>query len=68
MNSGNSVRDANPRAASAGPGKDDADRPVSDDQSPRPGPPFQGVQDIQEIIDKLAAVTKQLRRPRPSDS
>lgn len=62
MNSGNSVQDASSRVAPAVPGQD-ADRSASDGQSPRPRPPFQHVQDIQEIIDKLAAVTKQLHRP-----
>ena len=28
--------------------------------------PFQGIQDIQDIIDKLAAVTQQLRHPSRS--
>lgn len=62
MNPGNSVQDADPRVAPAVPGQD-ADLPAAEDQSPRPRPPFQHVQDIQELIDKLAAVTKQLRYP-----
>lgn len=65
MNSGNSVQDASSRCAPAVPGQD-ADLSVSDDQSPRPRPPFQNVQDIQEIIDKLAAVTRRLGRPGAS--
>jgi cell division protein FtsX len=43
---------------------------MSDDEIPgdeksavRTRPSFQHVQDIQELIDKLAAVTKQLRHP-----
>ena len=67
MNSGNSVQDANSCVAPAVPGGD-TDRPVSDDQRSQPRPPFQHVQDIQEIIDKLAAVTKQLRSPGASNS
>ena len=67
MNSGNSVQNASSCVAPAVPGED-TDRPVSDDQQPRPRPPFQHVQDIQEIIDKLAAVTKQLHRPGAGNS
>jgi hypothetical protein len=47
-----------------------AGRAISDDDAPgdekpavRTVPSFQHVQDIQELIDKLAAVTKQLRHP-----
>jgi hypothetical protein len=78
MNTGNSVRDADPRCAVT----DDlstvdmlqepvealqkpANLAVSGDEEPavQARPSFQHVQDIQELIDKLAAVTKQLRHP-----
>lgn len=62
MNSGNSVQDADPRVASAVPGQD-ADLPAAEDQAPQPRPPFRHVQDIQELIDKLAAVNMRLRYP-----
>jgi hypothetical protein len=62
MNTGNPVQDADPRV-----------RPEADDVMPgdearpplrlRRVPNLQPVQDIQELIDKLAAVTRQLRRP-----
>lgn len=54
MISGNSVQDANP-----------ACRPEPDDLS-RAGAtarPHRPLQDIEDIIDQLAAVTQQLRRP-----
>ena len=59
MDPGNSVQDA----TRSGPDEADglgatADRPT---RSPRTQKP---VQDIQDLIDKLAAVTQQLRRPR----
>ncbi len=65
MNPGNSVQDANP---SCPPGQDDASRPEATAgcggggpvRSPRAQKPLQ---DIQDIIDKLAAVTQQLRHP-----
>jgi hypothetical protein len=63
MKTGNSVRDADSRcAANADLSTDDE---VSGDEEPtvRTRPSFQHIQDIQELIDKLAAVTKQLRRP-----
>jgi hypothetical protein len=65
MNSGQSVQDANPPYP---PGQDDASRPEAaagyggggPARSPRAQKPLQ---DIQDIVDKLAAVTKQLSRP-----
>jgi len=65
MNPGNSVHDANP---SCPPGQDDASRLEAAAgygsgglaRSPRAQKPLQ---DIQDIIDKLAAVTQQLRHP-----
>jgi len=64
MNSGHSVRDAHPPSP---PGQDDASRLEGTvgygdglARSPRSQKPLQ---DIQDIIDKLAAVTQQLRRP-----
>ena len=65
MNSGNSVQDADPRCAPAVSGQD-ADRSAQDGQRPRPRPSLQHIQDIQEIIDKLADVTRQLRHPGSS--
>jgi hypothetical protein len=67
MNSGNSVQDPDLRCAPEVPAQD-AQVPVPEEalqgdssgQSSRIRPPLQ---DIQEIIDKLAAVTKQLRHP-----
>ena len=46
----------------------DADRSISDDRQSRPRPRFQHVQDIQELVDQLAAVTRQLSHPGRSDS
>lgn len=83
MNTGNSVRDADPRYAvpadlaavealqdpveglqeSAGLAISDDDAPGDEKPAVRTRPSFQHVQDIQELIDKLAAVTKQLRHP-----
>jgi hypothetical protein len=83
MNTGNSVRDADPRCAvnadlpavealpesvealpeSGGlavPGDED---PADEKPATRNRPSFQPVQDIQELIDKLAAVTKLLQDP-----
>jgi hypothetical protein len=65
MNPGDSVQDASRSGpdeasgfgAAAGQGKS------TSDQSPRTQKPLQ---DIQDIIDKLAAVTQQLRRPGSS--
>jgi hypothetical protein len=64
MNSGHSVQDAHP---SCPPGQDDASRVEATAgygdglaRSPRAQKPLQ---DIQDIIDKLAAVTQQLRHP-----
>ena len=65
MNPGDSVQDASRSgpdgasgfSAAAGQGNSTPDR------SPRTGKPLQ---DIQDIIDKLAAVTQQLRRPGSS--
>ncbi len=74
MNSGNSVQDADSRCTSAAnqlagtvPSQD-ADQSATDDRLSRPQPRFQHVQDIQELVDKLAAVTKQLRHPSHGDS
>jgi hypothetical protein len=79
MNSGNSVQDPDLHSASAvsssdaaagGPGKLGTES--QDPEGPQDrltGMPsgarssLQHVQDIQEIVDKLAAVTKQLRQP-----
>lgn len=64
MNPGSSVPDAE---LSCPPELDDASGPEGPDHGggrpavpPRAGKPLQ---DIQELIDKLAAVTQQLRRP-----
>jgi hypothetical protein len=72
MNPGHRVHDATP---SCPPGQDDASRPEAAAGygtgewagSPRAQKPLQ---DIQDIIDKLAAVTQQLRHPgsRPPGS
>ena len=70
MNSGNSVQDPDLHSASAVPARD-AELPGPEEAqqgrlSGQPSgtrAPLQHVQDIQEIIDKLAAVTKQLRHP-----
>jgi hypothetical protein len=37
--------------------------PGDEESAARTRPSFQHIQDIQELIDKLAAVTKQLRHP-----
>jgi hypothetical protein len=83
MNTGNSVRDADPRCAvSADPSAVEAlqesmealqksggqavpgdEVPADEKPATRNRPSFQPVQDIQELIDKLAAVTRQLRDP-----
>ena len=64
MNPGHSVQDAD---SSCPPGEDDASRLEAtaaygggSARSPRAQKPLQ---DIQDIIDKLAAVTQQLRHP-----
>jgi hypothetical protein len=62
MNSGNSVQDADPRVGPDAPSQD-ADLSASDDQTSQPRRALQHVEDIQEIIDKLAAVNRQLRYP-----
>ena len=70
MNSGNSVQDPDLRSASAV-SDSDADPQVPEDglhdrhsaKSSGTRSPLQHVQDIQEIVDKLAAVNKQLREP-----
>jgi hypothetical protein len=65
MNHGNSVQDADERRAVTA---QDADLPALEDEdadevtAARTSVP-RNVQDIQELIDKLAAVTKQLRHP-----
>ena len=83
MNTGNSVRDADPRYAvpadlsavealqdpveglqeSAGLTMSDDDALGDEKPVVRTRPSFQHVQDIQELIDQLAAVTNQLRHP-----
>jgi hypothetical protein len=83
MNTGNSVRDADPRCAvtadlsavdtlqesvealqeSGGPAVPGDGVSAGEKPATRTRPPFQTVQDIQELIDKLAAVTRQLRDP-----
>ena len=65
MNPGDSVQDASrtgPDEAS-GPGAAAGQGNVTPPRSPRTQKPLQ---DIQDIIDKLAAVTQQLRRPGSS--
>ena len=61
MNPGDSVQDASPRS---GPDEASGFGAVADEgvttRSPRTQKPLQ---DIQDLIDKLAAVTKQLRHP-----
>jgi hypothetical protein len=63
MNPANHVQDANP---SCSPGQDDASRLDTTagygSTTARPPRVQRHVQDIQDIIDKLAAVTQQLRR------
>jgi hypothetical protein len=70
MNSGNSVQDSGLRCAPDVPAQDaEVPAPEEDlqargsDQPSGSRPPLRHVQDIQEIIDKLAAVTRQLRHP-----
>ncbi|HEY1627730.1 MAG TPA: hypothetical protein VGG16_28470 [Streptosporangiaceae bacterium] len=78
MNTGNSVRDAGPRYAvntdlptvedlqeSVEALQEPADMAVAGDeeQAAPARPSFHHVQDIQELVDKLDAVTKQLRHP-----
>lgn len=83
MNTGNSVREADPRCAvttdlstvealqetvealqdSASLALSEAEIPGDEESPARTRPSFQHVRDIQELIDKLAAVTKQLREP-----
>ena len=70
MKSGNSVQDPELHSASAVSGSDassqDPEDGLQDRLSGQPSgarSPLQHVQDIQEIIDKLAAVTRQLRQP-----
>jgi hypothetical protein len=61
MNTGNSVRDADPQERA---GLAETHEVPGDEATPvRARPTFQPVQDIQELIDKLAAVTKQLHQP-----
>jgi len=58
MNFGDSVHDASRS------GLDDASQPGTPANSPSRSPWTQKpIQDIQDIIDKLAAVTQQLRHP-----
>lgn len=70
MNSGNSVQDSDLRCAADEPAQDaEASSPEEglqgqkSGQSSRVRPTLQHVQDIQELIEKLAAVTRQLRHP-----
>jgi hypothetical protein len=65
MNPVDSVPDAD---LSSRPGQDDADKPgaADDDGGGTPSRSLwtqRPLQDIQDLIDKLAAVTQQLRRP-----
>ncbi len=65
MNPGDSVQDASrtgPDEAS-GPGAAVGQGNITPSRSPRTQKPLQ---DIQDIIDKLAVVTQQLRRPNSS--
>ena len=55
MNTGNSVKDIDPRCAAT-----DQDTGMLSPQDHDPAGP---VRDIQEIVDKLAAVNQQLRKP-----
>lgn len=62
MNTGKSVQDTDPRVRAEA----DDEMPGESARGPlrlRPVQGLQPVQDIQEIVDKLAAVTKQLRHP-----
>jgi hypothetical protein len=73
MNPGNSVQDVNTEPPPRPSGQDDASRYAATGSTPARSPktpvPLQvpraqrAVQDIQDIIDKLAAVTQQLRHP-----
>jgi hypothetical protein len=65
MNPGHTVQDASP---SCPPDEDDASRPEAaggygNDASARSPRAQRPLQDIQDIVDKLAAVTQQLRHP-----
>jgi hypothetical protein len=84
MNTGNSVRDADPRfavnadvstveafqespgLAATGHAVTGNEVPDDEESTARTRPSFHHVQDIQELIDKIAAVTKQLRHPGQS--
>ena len=55
MKSSDGAHDASPARTRGGP-------PMT---APRPGPTSESLRDIQDIIDKLAAVTQQLRAPHP---
>jgi hypothetical protein len=57
MNPGHSVQDANTGLPPRPSGQDDVGRYA------QKAVPQKAVQDIQDIIDKLAAVTQQLRHP-----
>jgi hypothetical protein len=70
MNSGNSVQDSGlrgapdvPASAVDVPAPEEGQRDTSSGQPFGSRPRMQHLQDIQEIIDKLAAVTRQLRHP-----
>ena len=57
MNPGDSVQDATRSGPDEANGLDAADEPTRSPGTQKP------LQDIQDLIDKLAAVTQQLRRP-----
>jgi hypothetical protein len=59
MNPGHSVQDANTGL----PPRPSGQQAVPQQTMPQPAVPQKAVQDIQDIIDKLAAVTQQLRHP-----
>jgi hypothetical protein len=78
MNPGHSVQDVNTEPPPRPTGQDDANRyaaatdngsgtptrsPKAHPVPPQASRPQKAVQDIQDIIDKLAAVTQQLRHP-----
>jgi hypothetical protein len=65
MNSGESVHDASPTGLdeASGPGAAAGEGSHTPARSPRT---YKPLQDIQDLIDKLAAVTQQLRHPHGS--
>jgi hypothetical protein len=56
------------RTAPAAGQHEPATRTSTDQDGPAPRPSFQHVEDIQELIDRLAAVTRKLRDPGRPDS